>query len=232
MVPLVLGVVWILYKAAPPGYRQASDFTTEEIEAQAAKFVSASGQVLATLADELGQTPLDVTFTDAMINGHLRAHSDHLEQRLPKWISNPQVLFTEDEVVLMAQIQHEKAETILSIHLQPTRNDDGQIAVKIVDQKAGRLPLPNAIREAMADHFDQLVAKSEARLREKNRDEDRRRYDRQATEIEFWRDAARLCRGQEVTIDTRRYKLRIDELKLADHQLRLVGARVPRDPKN
>ena len=168
--------------------------------------------MLATLADELGQTPLDVTFTDAMINGHLRAHSDHLERRLPKWISNPQVLFTENDVVLMAQIRHEKADTILSIHLRPTRNDDGRIIVKIVDQKAGRLPLPNAIRQAMAEHFDQFVARSEARLQEMSRNEDRRSYNRLATEIEFWRDAAQLCRGQEVTIDTRRYNLRIDEI--------------------
>lgn len=228
MAPLVLGLVWMLYKADPPGYTRSSDFTTAEIEAEAARFVEASGLVAATLADERNRTPLDVTFTDAMINGHLRAHSRDVRSRLPDWISNPQVVFTTEDIRLMAQIRHQKADTILSVHVRPTLTDDKRIALRIVDQKAGRLPLPDAVREAMADHAEGTAKDLETKLQALDPKKDRKRYDRLSMEMEFIRDAARLCRGQEITVDTQKYNLRIDGLELSPHRLHLVGSRVTR----
>lgn len=226
MAPLVLGLVWMLYKADPPGYTRPSDFTTAEIETEAARFVTASGLVAATLADERNRTPLDVTFTDAMINGHLRTHARDVKSRLPGWITNPQVVFTAEDIVLMAQIRHEKADTILSVHVRPTLTDDKRIALRIIEQKAGRLPLPDAVRNAMADHAEGTVRTLAARLQALDPAGDRRRYERLSMEMEFLRDAAQLCRGQEVTVDTRKYNLRIDGLELSPRRLHLVGSRV------
>jgi hypothetical protein len=226
MLPVPLGLLWMMYKADPPGYTQPSDFTTEEIETQAARFAQASGLVARTLADERNRTPLDVTFTDAMINGHLRTHSRDVAARLPAWLSNPQVLITEKDIVLMADVHHEQADTVLSVHVMPALTDDRRLAFRIVDQKAGRVPLPDALRAAVADHADGAVEELEAKLAAMDPKRDKRRTERAQAELEFVKATARLCRGEEVTIDIQKYNLRIDTVELAPHRLRLVGTRI------
>lgn len=232
MLPIPVGLLWMMYKADPPGYTLPTDFSDEEIEADAALFIAAAGRVVATLEDGRNLTPLDVTFTDAMINGHLRAHSRDVRSRLPAWISNPQVVFESDAIVLMAAIRHEKADTILSVRIQPTLTDDKRIALRIVDQKAGRLPLPDVVRDAIAEHADRAVEDVKRRLAALDPKRDRKRHEKLSMEMDFLADAARLCRGQEIVIDTQKYNLRIDALELVPHRLRLVGSRVNSPEEN
>ena len=226
VLPLPVGVVWLLYKAEPPGYSRPSDFTAHELEDLTAQCWEAGGKVVNTLGDKSNQTLLDVTFTDGMINGHIRTRpANDLRRLLPSWMWNPQVLFTADAVVLMADIDVKKAKTILSVHLKPRATGDGQLKVWAAAMYAGRLPLPSAVSGALVNHAERRIAKLEQELDELS-SKDKKKEERKQLELKGLRAVRGLCDGEEVVIDTREFHIYLETLELLPHRLHIVGRRV------
>jgi hypothetical protein len=224
---LLAGLLYLMYKADPPGYTRPSDYSTEEIEQQAAQFFTQYGRFANALADERNLTPIDVEFTDEMINGHIRSRPTHeVRSQMPTWLSNPQVVFTKEAIVLMANVDHNRVEAVISVHIEPSLTDDKRLALRITSQKAGRLPLPDIVRESIGDYaagrakqlrVDHVAAKA----RDKKKAAEH--LELQAAIMEA---VGNLCRGNDVTLDTRPYHVELDAIELNDHRLRIVGSRV------
>lgn len=226
VLPIPVGVLWLLARSAPPGYTRPSDFTPEEISNQAAEFITASSRFADAMADETNRTPVDVTFTDGMINGHLRSRAGEIRRRLPEWLSNPQVVFTADDIVGMADVRLKKVDTILSVHVVPEVTEDGQLRVRVAGMKAGRLPLPDAVRGAITEHADGRVRKLRERVEELKAKGDKKGRKSAEFELETMTALAGLCRGEEIVLDTPDHHLRLEALELLPHRLRIVGTRV------
>jgi hypothetical protein len=245
--PIPLGVLWLLATARPPGYTRAADFTTAEIEEQAALFVPVKSRFANTLLDASGGTPLDVTLTDRMVNAEIRLQPEAAGEKLPDWIWNPQVVFTREAVALMADVRVKGAEMVLSIRLAPEVTGDGRLRLRLAGMRAGRLPLPDAVAAAVADHADRRAGTLERRLRDleaeatkveaagaKAKKETRRRMRYARLELEAARGAADLCRGsQEIVVDMQRFHLALEAIELGDGQVRIVGRRAekPAEPQ-
>ena len=151
MLPIPLGLLYMMYKADPPNYTRPSDYSTEEIEQQAARFATQAGRFANAMADERNLTPIDVEFTDEMINGYIRSRpTREVRSQMPTWLSNPQVVFTADAIVLMADVNHDRVEAVISVTIEPSLTDDKRLSLRITSQKAGRLPLPDIVRDPVS----------------------------------------------------------------------------------
>lgn len=231
VLPIPLGALWLLAQAEPAGYTRPTDYTVKQIERQAAQFITASNKVANTLADKSNQTPLDVTFTDEMINGHIRSRPQKDLAGLPPWLTNPQLVFTSEAVVLMADVDVNNVQAVLSVHVVPEVTGDGRLTLRMSSMYAGRLPLPDAVRGAMIEHAEQRAAKLESRLGKLDEKTDRKRFRAAEMELEVIRAALGLCRGEEIVADTRRFHLSLEALELQPKRLRIVGSRVQKPPK-
>lgn len=230
--PIPLGVLWLLYKAEPAGYTQPGDFTFKDLQREAALLVEPQSRFVNTMIDKSNDTPLDVTFTDAMItNGYIRSLPADELQKLPSWLWNPQVVFDEDEVVLMADVDVRNVKTILSLQVVPTATEDGQLKLRMSAMRAGRLPLPDAVARALVSHAERRIEKLKEQMDAP--DKDKRDKDDWGSRMELETMIAfrGLLSGQEVVVDTRQHHLHLTNLELLPHRLRIEGKRVDK-PKN
>ena len=224
VLPVPLGFLWLLMKARPPGYTEPYDYTTQQIEDQAARFAPVQSQFANTLLDESNATPLDVTVTDAMINGHIRTASAAERSRLPAGITNPQVVFTPDAVVLMARATVRNVNAVISIHTVASATEDGRLCLRVVRMAAGLVPMPDALVGLLAEHADSRIQSLERKLEAARTDKDRRRAG--GVELDLMKAVRQLLRGEETVIDTRRHHLCLDSVEMMEGRLRIIGRRV------
>lgn len=227
--PIPLGVLWVLLTGNPDGYTRPEEFTTAELEAEAAAFVSVGAQFYNTVEDKSNQTPLRATLTDRMINGHIRTRSRAALKRLPRGVSNPQVLFFPDSVVLMAEAEARGVRAVVSIQASLRATDDGRLAARILSMKSGRLPMPTSMLAELSSYAaqrreelaDELAAFGEPADRSQ-----RKRLRALQAELELMRAAEELLTGDEVLFDPRPYHIHLDRLELGRGTLSVEAHRV------
>ena len=196
-----------------------------QLEDQAAQFVPVKSQFANTFLDESNNTPLDVTVTDEMINGYVRTRSTKELERLPAGITNPQVVFTPEAVVLMAKADIRNIDTVISVHAVPSATGDGQLRLRILRMKAGRLPMPEALLSLLAEHAESRVQALERKLEAAQKgDKGHRRATR--VELDMMKAVRQLLRGEEAVIDTRKHRLYLESAEMMPGRLRAVGRRV------
>ena len=127
LIPLALLLIWILIKSQPEGYTRPTDYTTRELEQHAREFQAVGSHVYNTLEDASGQTRLDVTVTDVAVTSQIRILPPEDLRRLPDWLSNPQVVFKSDAIVLMGDVMLSGTNTIISLHVVPAVTSEGKI---------------------------------------------------------------------------------------------------------
>lgn len=231
MMPIPLGLLYVMYKADPPNYTRPTDYSTEEIEKQAAGFATQAGRFANAMADERNLTPIDVEFTDKMINGYIRSRpTREVRSQMPVWLSNPQVVFTADAIVLMADVNHDRVETVISVTIEPSLTDDQRLSLRITSQKAGRLPLPDVVRDGIADHAARRVKALRADYNAAKARGDKKAAERLELQMVIMEAVRDLCRGNDVTVNTRPHHVELEAIELNDHRLRIVGSRVDDTP--
>lgn len=224
LIPLALLLVWILIKGQPQGYTRPTDYTTRELQEYAKEFQAVGSNVYNTLEDASGRTPLDITVTDLAITSQIRILPPEDLRRLPNWLSNPQVVFAKDTVVLMGDVQVGGASTIISLHITPTVTENGNINVRLADTRAGLVSLPDTVRQQARASLENKVVAQRQKLEEssanaKNEDDLRQ----QILALETMEAGLKLLAGEEATIDMRRVGLIIEKIDLQDKRLRLMG---------
>ena len=224
VLPIPAGFLWLLAKARPPGYTEPYDYTTRELEDQAARFAPVKSRFANTLLDESNSTPLDVTVTDEMINGHIRTSSPKTLSRLPSYLRNPQVAFTPDAVVLMGRATVRNIDAVISIHTAASATADGRLRLRVTRTAAGLVPMPDVLVGLLAEHADRRIDAIERKLESgrKNRDK------AAEAELDLMKAVRGLLQGEEAVIDTRRHHLYLDSVTLMEGRLRIVGRRVAR----
>jgi len=224
VLPIPLGFLWLLVKARPPGYTEPYDYTTRQLEDQAAQFAPIKSQFANTLLDESNNTRLDVTVTDETVNGYIRTRSAKELAILPAGITNPQVVFTPESVVLMARADIRNIDTVISVHAVPSATGDGQLRLRILRMKAGQLPMPDALLSLLADHAEKRIQTLERRLEAAQKGNKGKRKATKA-ELDMMKAARQLLHGQEAVIDVRKHHLYLESAEMMAGRLRAVGHR-------
>jgi hypothetical protein len=214
-------LLYVLFKSEPEGYTRPGDFSTEELETQAAEFMKAGSKVANAFLDESNQTPFDVTFTDAMINAQIRINPARL-RKLPSWLRNPQVAIGPEGVVLMVDFEHERAQTVLSFHVSAEATADGEVSLRLTKMRAGRLPMPESVLALLTEQASERIAQAEARVRESTKKD----KDDALLELCTLKAGRDLIERGEALLDLRECHLRLDGLELLPHAIHLAGRRV------
>lgn len=224
LIPLALLLFWILIKGQPQGYTRPTDYTTRELQEYAKEFQAVGSNVYNTLEDASGRTPLDITVTDVAITSQIRILPPEDLRRLPNWLSNPQVVFAKDTVVLMGDVHVGGTSTIISLHITPAVTENGNINVRLADTRAGLVSLPEAVRQKARTSLESKVVAQRKKLEQsstntKNEDDLRQ----QILALETMEAGLKLLAGEEATIDMRRVGLIIEKIDLQDKRMRLMG---------
>ena len=220
---LILAGGYVLSKAEPPGYTRASDFTPQQISQQAAKFNAQTAKVVNCLQDSSGGTPLDMTLTDSAINARIRSLPPSQLKQLPGWLSNPQVVFRDGEVVLMGDIDFKGRRTIASFHLDVGVTDGGDLELEMAGARAGRMPMPDMVGEATIGHLDRKITALESKIKTAG---DEKKAERMELELMALTGMRGLLKSEPVTLQTRRHRLKLDTVQIDDGRIRIVGRRV------
>jgi len=234
VVLLLAGILFLLVTSDPPGHTRPADFTPQELQQHAAEFLTASGKVANALADKSNQTPFDVTFTDAMINSYVRTQPKAALARLPSWLANPQVVFEEGQIVVMADTRYGQTESVVSLCLEPSITEGGELGLHLAALKAGRVPMPDALRQKFLDMAGRRLeelrrrpAPAETPGAAPPEGDLAKLADNEAEAVAAAMETFRslLADGQ-ATLDLRRQHVKLEGLELLPHRLHLVGRRV------
>ncbi|NIA22427.1 MAG: hypothetical protein GWP05_10790 [Anaerolineaceae bacterium] len=220
---LFVAVSYTLSTAKPPGYTQAGDYTPQQISDEAAKFIAAAAKVNNCLQDTSGGTPLDMTLTDAAINARIRSLPASQLARLPAWLSNPQVVFRGGQVVLMGDIDYQGSRTVASFRLDVGVTDQGDLELEMAGTRAGRMPLPDMVGQVAIDHLDRKIAALEPKIKTAD---NKKRAQRMELELLALTGMRGLLKGEPVTLQTRRHRLKLETVQIDDGRIRIVGRRV------
>ena len=223
VVILLLAGGYVLSKAEPPGYTRASDFTPQQISEEAAKFNAAAAKVHNCITDSSGGTPLDITLTDTAINAQIRSRQPAQLDQLPHWLDNPQVVFRDGEVVLMGDVNYRGQRTIASFHLDVGVTDEGDLKLEMVKTRAGRMPLPDMVGEATIGHLDRKITTLQGKIKTAD---DQKKAERMELMLMALTSMRGLLKGEPVTLQTRRHRLKLEVVQVNKGRIRLVGRRV------
>jgi hypothetical protein len=223
-------VVYLLIDTPPAGYTRAEDFPQARLEDQAAKLFVAGTKVVNTLSDSSGGTPLDVTLVDEMINGQIRILPPAKLRKLPSWLYNPQVVFAPDGLHLMADVDYRGKHSIISLRLAPSVTKDGNLQLDLLGASAGRLPLPDAIRDLMTTDVDRMWQHAEARATASAPSPAPARPEEillgRHADLAALRAMHHLLHGEPAILNTTDQGLFLETVEPSDHCLRILGHRV------
>ncbi len=228
LIPLALLLIWVMVKSPPPGYTKPTDFSTPELVQHAKEFQAASVQLQNTRDDPSGQTRLDVTFTDVGITSQIRILPPDDLRRLPDWLSNPQVVFTSEAMVIMGDVEVGGTEATISLHMVPRVTEDGNVSLRLDQTRAGRVPLPEAVNDKARSSIEERIEDQRAKINRRNAGSKDQKE--QLLALEIMEAGLRLLNGQEAVIDTRKADLVIERIVLQDKRLRLIGRNVNAAP--
>ena len=220
---LFVAVSYVLSTATPPGYTRASDYTPQQISDEAAKFNAQAAKVNNCLQDTSGGTPLDMTLTDAAINAQIRSLPPSQLARLPAWLSNPQVVFRSGKIVLMGDIDYKGRRTVASFHLDVGVTEQGDLELEMAGTRAGRMPLPDMVGESTIGRLDRKIAALELKIKTAKNEKKTQRMELEQLALTGMRG---LLKGEPVTLQTRRYRLKLETVQIDDGRIRIVGRRV------
>ncbi|MBN2584844.1 MAG: hypothetical protein JXL80_17400 [Planctomycetes bacterium] len=221
---LTLLFSWMLATSEPAGYTRPTDFTLQQLSDEAAKFNSVAAQVHNCVTDTSGGTPLDITLTDTAVNSYIRSLPPDQLRQLPSWFSNPQVVFRDGEVVLMGDVYVRGHKAVGSMHMAANVTEDGDLELEMRTTKAGRLPLPDMVSKDTIEHLDHKIAELQARSG--GEDGNDRKAQIAEAKLLALTSLRGLLKGEAVTLETRRQKLKLDALEILDGRIHIVGRHV------
>ncbi len=228
VVILLLAGGYVLSKAEPPGYTRASDFTPQQISEEAAKFNAAAAKVHNCITDSSGGTPLDITLTDTAINAQIRSRQPAQLDQLPHWLDNPQVVFRDGKIVLMGDLDYKGSRTVASFHLDVGVTDQGDLKLEMAGTRAGLMPLPDMVGEATIGHLDRKIAALGSKIKTVDNEKKAQRMELELMALTGMRG---LLKGEPVTLETRRHRLKLETVQIDDGRIRIVGRRVEKPNK-
>ncbi|NLX60881.1 MAG: YpmS family protein [Phycisphaerae bacterium] len=221
---LAVMIGWTLATSEPAGYTRPDDFTAQQLSDEAAKFNAAAARIHNTITDASGGTPLDITLTDAAINGYIRSLPPDQLRQLPSAFDNPQVVFRDGEVVLMGDVYVKGRKAVASMHLAAEVTEDGDLRLEMRTTKAGRLPLPDMISNDTVAHLDRKIEDMQSRGEAAGGDD--RRAQVADAKLMALMSLRGLLKGEPVTLETRRQRLKLDALEILDGRIHVVGRNV------
>jgi hypothetical protein len=150
-----------LLRGAPEWYRPRMA-TTEEMQAAAERAEHKFIHTLNTMAEAHAREdrarhehdsasasspgePVEISFTDDEINAFFLkwADSHGLEERFGDSLSDPMVVLRENRLILAGMV--EEMATVVSLHFAPGLDEEGQLRLRLLQVRGGRLPLPPAV---------------------------------------------------------------------------------------
>jgi hypothetical protein len=222
---LAVMIAWVLATSEPAGYTRPEDFTPQQLSDEAAKFNAAAARIHNTITDTSGGTPLDITLTDAAINGYIRSLPPDQLRQLPSALDNPQVVFRDGEIVLMGDVYVKGRKAVASMHLAAEVTEEGDLRLTMRTTKAGRLPLPDMISNDTIAHLDRKIAQMQS-SGNAAAGGDARRAQVADAKLMALMSLRGLLKGEPVTLETRRQRLKLDALEILDGRIHVVGRNV------
>jgi uncharacterized protein YpmS len=156
----IMLVLWMLMRGTPDWYHPRS-MTVEQFEAAAQRATNKLAMVQneaararavenaqrrrpSTSTSKPARDPITVSFTDDELNAFFDKWSvfQGLKNSYEKYLSDPYIVLQDGRVILAGRVKELGA--IVSIHFEPSIDEQGRLKLRIGRVLAGKLPLPDA----------------------------------------------------------------------------------------
>jgi hypothetical protein len=87
--------------------------------------------------------PVTVTFTQDEVNSSIIKWSQHYQEKLDRYVTQPYVAIEKDQIILMGTVP--ELSRVVSMYLQPRIDEKGQLRCEATNVYLGTLPLPGSL---------------------------------------------------------------------------------------
>jgi hypothetical protein len=191
--------VWFSLTYEPYYYRAMVGLSREQRAGRAKKFVAQSLQLRNDICNEPNW---EAVFTDQEVNAWLAEDLvTHFADRLPPEVHEPRMLFEPDRIILAFQLQQGGVQSIITVVARPRVPGGNTIELTLEKIRAGILPVP-------ADNIlDRIIEYAR----------------RHGIDAEWARKDGYPVVLMRYTPHIEREDVRLEELQIRDHQIRLAG---------
>jgi len=213
---LILSVViaFFLYKTPPSYYNPPSTASRDVLDGWAGRFNNQMSELANALLDKSGGTPIDVTFTEEALNGHLRTFHAKIVENLPEDVAEPYVAFIPGRIALSARWSEGWLQTVLSAEVAVALPEPHKIEVRIESVRAGRLPLPKSL-------FPRIIISRISQMLKQGGFKGDSQY--------VLEKARAVFEGEPILLVKRKYRVEIDKFEITPGRLHIKGRRIKKN---